>query len=255
MTTPFLQGGMLSVNPATDEEELVLIPADKEKSMGRSVDEKVNKHFKLPVDPLMQERIDKIGEKLAAGTDRRDIVYRFRVLKDEKEDSYNAFAAPGGYVYIFSDLVEVLEDDDKIAGVLAHEMAHIEARHSIKRLQGSLGVAALILLGSQMNTGEGSAAALGPAIGQLMAAYSRQDEEQADELSVKYMERAGYDPEGTVGSLEKLKELRKKGKRMKYSFNKSHPYISERIAYLEKLIRGQADFDSYINTASKDNML
>ena len=130
-------------------------------------------------------------------------------------------------------------------------MSHIEAKHSVKRMQGSIGVTLLMLLTTQMKT-ENTNVSLGAAIGQLMAAYSRKDEKQADKLSIKYMERAGYDPSGTIGALEKLKELRRKAPRMKYFFNKSHPYISERIAYLKGIIMGGTDFDSYINLASDE---
>ena len=122
---PFLTGSVMSINPATDEEEIVLISSVKEKNMGKKIAIKIRKHFDLPVDPLVQERVEKIGKKLAPGADRKDLIYRFTVLDHEKDDFYNAFAAPGGYVYIFDDLVEVLETDDNIAAVLAHEMGHI----------------------------------------------------------------------------------------------------------------------------------
>ncbi len=257
LVQPFLLGGIMSVNPATDEEELIFIPPEKERNMGRKINKKVHERFDGSVDPLMQERIERIGEKLAAGSDRKDMVYRFAVLKDDeaKEESYNAFAVPGGYIYIFSDLVGKLKADDNIAGVLAHEMSHIEAKHSVKRLQGSIGVTALMLLGTQMKVEEGSGASLNAAIGHLMASYSRQDERQADELSVKYMRRAGFDPNGTVGALEVLRAIRKKAPRMKYSFLKSHPYNSERVAYLKNFIKGYADFDSYINIVSEPDKM
>ncbi|MFH1665715.1 MAG: M48 family metalloprotease [Candidatus Omnitrophota bacterium] len=246
---PFLSGGVASFNPATGEEEIVLVPVEKERNMGRNIDKKVKKHYSLPADPLMQERVEKIGERLSVVTDRRDMIYRFTVLNDDEEENYNAFAAPGGYVYIFEDLVELLETDDNIAAVLAHEMGHVEARHSMKRLQGNIGVTALMLAGGQMHKEEGTYAAASKAIGQLISAYSRQDEKQADELSVKYLERAGFDPNGAIGALVKLKELRKKGKIMKYSAYKSHPYLSSRLAYLNKSTKGYTDFDSYINQA------
>ena len=247
----------MTVNPATDEEEMIFIPAAKERSMGRIINEKVCKHYDMPVDPLMQERIEKIGEKVASGTDRRDIVYRFRVLKGKegekrKEKNYNAFAVPGGYIYVFSDLVEELKDEKKIAGVLAHEMSHVEAKHSVKRMQGNIGVTLLMLLGTQMQV-EQTNVSLGAAIGHLMAAYSRQDEKQADELSVKYMKRAGYDPGGTIGALETLRELRSKAPRMKYFFGKSHPYVSERIAHLKGVVAGGTSFESYINLVNDED--
>jgi predicted Zn-dependent protease len=250
LSIPFLMGAGMALNPATEEEELIFVSTSKEKGMGRNIDKQVKKHYELEVDPLVQERIEKIGAKLAQGTDRRDVIYYFTVLNHEKDDFYNAFAAPGGYIYIFDDLVDVMETDDKIAAVLAHEMGHIEARHSIKRLQGSLGTTLLMILGSQMKTDGKSFRAANMAIGKLMMAYSRHDEFQADELSIKYMERAGFDPNGTVQSLKTLKKLRKKAPPMKYASYKSHPYLSERIAHLKNAIRGYTDFDSYINIIS-----
>jgi len=245
--------GVMSYNPATEEEELILIPAVKEKNMGRNIHKQVLEKFDLPVDPLMQERIEKIGKKLAKGTDRRDLVYRFTVLNHEKDEFYNAFAVPGGYIYIFDDMVEMLGTDDKVAAVLAHEMGHIEAKHSVKRLQGSLGVTALMLLGAQMRTDRKTLNTANSAIGHLMSAYSRHDEFQADELSIRYMERAWYDTNGALQALETLKKLRKKGPRMRYVVYRSHPYVSERMANLKKVINGQVDFDSYINiTSDKD---
>ena len=252
---PFLTGGIMSINPATEEEELILIPAVKERNMGRKLDEQVREHFDLPVDPLTQKRVEEIGAKLALGTDRRDVVYRVTVLNHAKDDFYNAFAAPGGYIYIFDDLVEALETDDNVAAVLAHEMGHVEARHSVKRFQGNMAITALMLLGAHIQKEKGTSAKANMAIGQLMAAYSRHDEREADELSVKYTRLAGFDPEGTVRSMEKLKALRKKAPRMRYSFYKSHPYLSERISYLKKFIKGYTDFDSYINLPSKEDEL
>ena len=241
---PFLAGG---INPATEEEEMIFISVSKEKNMGRNIDEQIKKHYKEPVDPLAQKRIEEIGKRLAEGTDRKNIIYYFAVLGDEKEDNFNAFAVPGGYIYMFDDMVEKLKTDDKIAAVLAHEMGHVEAKHSIKRLQGSLAASLLMLLGTQMKTAQGDFKAANKAIGHLMMSYSRHDERQADELSVKYLKKAGLDPNGAIGALKTLKKIRKKGRLLKYSPYRSHPYLSERIAHLRRTIKGYTDFDSYIN--------
>jgi predicted Zn-dependent protease len=246
--------GFMKINAATEEEELIFIPTQKEVNMGRKFHKQVKKHFDLPVDPLMQKRIENIGRKLALNSDRKDLVYHFNVLAYEEEGMYNAFAAPGGYIYIFEDLVEELGSDDSVAAVLAHEMAHVEAKHSVKRMQGSLGLTALMLAGSQVrNKKRGTASSMYEALGQLMSAYSRSDERQADRLSIKYMERAGYDKQGVIDSLRTLRELRKQGPEMVYSEQKSHPYISERMAYLEKGVEGEMDFDAYINMVSEDD--
>jgi len=255
VSIPFIVGAFFSVNPATNEEELVLVPAVKERKMGRNFDEAVKKHFKLPVDPLVQSRVRELGEKLAKHADRKELVYRFKVLSDKREKNYNAFAAPGGYVYIFDDLVELLDADDNIAAVLAHEIGHIEAKHSVKRMQGSLAATLLVLASGQAQKEKGTHAATNMAIGQLLSAYSRHDERQADELSVKYMRRAGFNTDGILGALEKLRTERQKGPRMAYFTFKSHPYLSERMAYVKTHINGYTDFDSYINLVSNEEII
>ncbi|MGD2278543.1 MAG: M48 family metallopeptidase [Candidatus Omnitrophota bacterium] len=252
---PFLTGGIMTFNPATEEEELIFVSTTKEKNMGRNIHKQVKKHYTEPADPLLQERIEKIGAKLAAVADRKTVVYRFTVLNDKKDKNYNAFAAPGGYIYIFDDLVEVMKTDDRIAAILAHEIGHVEAKHSIKRLQGSLGAQLLMILGSRMQTDQKSFRAVNAAVGQLMSAYSRHDERQADELSVRYLEKAGYDKRGALRALQTMKKLRKKAPRARYSYFRTHPYISERIAYLKKVIKGHMDFDTYINIVSEKDEL
>lgn len=240
-----------SFNPSIEEEDIIFIPTEKEKNMGRSIDAQVRETYCLPVDPIMEERVEGIGERLARVADRKDVVYRFAVLKGEEKDNYNAFALPGGYIYIFSDLVDALKTDDKIAGVLAHEMGHIEARHPVKRLQGSIGATALMVLTTQMPAEAKTKNEANAALGQLLAAYSRHDERQADELSVKYLKEAGFDPRGSLEALKTLQALRKKGPRVKYSSYRSHPYVSERLSDIKKDIKGHADFDAYINTTTR----
>lgn len=235
------------IEPVPEEPGMVFISTQREVNMGRKIDRKVRERFDDPVDPLMRKRVKEIGVKLAEHTDRRDVVYYFELLNVADEDVYNAFAAPGGYIYIFQDMANALETDDRIAAVLAHEMGHVEARHSIKRLQGSIGATALMLLGSQMASDRGTQARANTAIGQLMAAYSREDEKEADELSVRYLEKAGYDPQASVEVLEWLRDKRMEGPRRRHTFSRSHPYLSQRIAHLKSHIQGHMDFDSYIN--------
>jgi predicted Zn-dependent protease len=239
-----------SFNPSTEEEDIIFIPTEKEKNMGRSIDKQVMEQFDLPVDPLVQERIENIGKQLSSVADRKDLVYRFTVIKGKKPNNYNAFAVPGGYIYIFDDLVEKLETDDRVAGVLAHEMGHVEARHPMKRMQGAVGATALLVLTTISPADGQTKAKANAAIGQLMAAYSRHDERQSDALSVKYLKESGFDPNGAVEALEVLQGLMKRSPRMRYSFYKSHPYLSERIADLMGEVKGHADFEAYINVSS-----
>ena len=238
---------------AISGKDIIPISTEKEKRMGESIAREVEKKFDEVDDPLVQKRFEDIGRRLAGICDRQDLIYRFKVLKAKgnKEKYYNAFALPGGYVYIFDALTEVLKTDDKIAAVTAHEIGHISSRHSVERLRSSLGVNVLMILALAVARDGRTVAEANQALAQLMMAYSREDEFEADRLSVKYVKKAGFNAEGVLESLLTLRELRKKGREMRYTFYKSHPYLSERIAAARTEIKGYTDFDSYINLPEK----
>ncbi len=236
--------------PRSIMDDIMPISSEKEKAIGRSVAEQVEKQYKEVDDPLVQKRFEELGKRLVPVCDRQELVYHFKVLKageGEKENYYNAFALPGGYIYMFEPLMELMETDDKIAAVIAHELGHINARHSVKRLQGSLGVNALMLLSAVVSRDGRTVAEVNEAIGQLMMAYSREDEFEADRLSVKYTGKAGFNPQGVQDSLLTLKAWRKEGRERRYTDYKSHPYLSERISKARTGMHGHTDFDSYIN--------
>ena len=239
-------------------DDFIYISPEKEKKMGQAISKQVEKQYDAVEDPFVQERFDEIGQKVAAVCDRQEFVYHFKVLKageGPEENYYNAFALPGGYVYMFDKLMEELGTDDKIAAVVAHEIGHICGKHVVRRLQGSLGASALMLLAMVTANDPRSVGEANQAIGQLMMAYSREDEFEADKLSVKYLKDAGFNPEGVVQSLYTLKELRKDGREMRYRFYKSHPYLSERISAVRTEIKGYMDFDSYINIPADGEVL
>lgn len=235
---------------AMDMDDIVPISAEKEARVGASVAKQVEAQFQQTDDPLVQKRFEDIGNRLAEVCDRKVFVYRFKVLKGRegnKEESLNAFALPGGYVYIFDTLMEELGTDDKIAAVTAHEIGHICARHAVKRMQGSLGANVLMILAVVAAQDGRNVGYANEAINQLMLSYSREDELEADRLSVKYLKEADFDPNGVLQSLLMMKGLRKKGSERRYAYYKTHPYLSERIAHAKSEIRGYTDFDSYIN--------
>ncbi len=245
----FLCSGFIDkkYNPATKKDDLIFISDDSERAIGAKMSEQVEKTYKESDDSLICARVEKIGERLAAVADRPELRYRFKVLKADEPDNYNAFALPGGYVYIFDALVNKLDTDDEIAAVLAHELGHVAARHSIKKLQSAIGMNALMLLSVGMSRDSKTINDTNYALNQLMVAYSREAEEEADKLSVEYLRLAGYNANAVIEALEFMQYARKKGKLMKYTFFRTHPYISERIARARKEILGYEDFDSYIN--------
>jgi len=237
-------------NRATKEDEFILVSTDHEVRMGTSITVNVEKRFGLAQDPLLQKRINDIGQKIARICDRQDISYHFKVLvgKDLKpEQKFNAFALPGGYIYLFEEIVDKLETDNQIAAVIAHEIGHITAKHSVKRLQGSLGAMALQLLTSRMETDAESRRRSRSAINLLMLSYSREDEFMADKLGVKYMKLSGYEPEASVKVIEKMIEMQRKGPMRRYTSYRTHPYLVERKAMVKKEIYGQMEFVDFIN--------
>lgn len=233
------------------EEDVVFMSTDGEVNLGDSLAKSVEKKFQLVKDEAVQKRADEIGQKIAAICDRKDIIYRFRVIdlkdgdRDEDKPVINAFALPGGYVYVFKDLYDKAENDDELAGVIAHETGHIVARHSAKRMQAAFGANLLMIIASQTSTQNAGKAYA--AINSLMQSYGREDETFADKLAVKYTRKAGYNPEGVVSFLQKLMELQKKEPLRPYISERSHPYLSIRISNAKQEVTGKMDFDDYIN--------
>jgi predicted Zn-dependent protease len=224
----FLISGCVTIyNPATERNETLFIDTASEVSLGQDMDQQLAKQLKILNDPQMQYRLDSIGAKLAAYSDRQDLIYHFKIVKDKQ---LNAFAIPGGFVYVNSGLMQTANDAE-LAGVLGHEIGHIAARHSAKKLQTVMGYQLIMnIVTGQGTTGQ----AIDIVFNLVNLGYSRQDEFLADKLAVRYVRRAGLSPLGIVTFFEKLKaEAEKKGSGAKLVFLSSHPPIEERITRVE----------------------
>lgn len=233
-------------NAATGKEDLMFISTEKEISMGRGIAESIEKNpqIKLDPDPLMTERVANIGAKIASVSDRKEVNYTFRVFD---EDEVNAFALPGGYIYVYKGLVDRVESDDELASVLAHEMAHVVARHSVKRLQGGLGYTLMQVLMVFSGTTTQDFGKINAAFGQLIMSYSREDEALADRMAVRYLKRAGYDPMAMISFLKKLQQVNKEEPIRPYRNYRSHPYVADRIRMIKQHLTGEIDFSDYMN--------
>lgn len=239
-----LHGGCASsyFNLATQREEWVLYSSEQEVNMGRKISKRLEDHFKPFEDQTAQDRIDAIGQRLVRVCDRKEILYTFKVL-DLKE--VNAVSLPGGFVYVNRGLLEKVGSDDELAGVLAHEVGHIAARHAVKRLQASMGYSLLQALAIGTKN---PAAARGTqvAVTQIFLAYARGDELLADRLAVRTLKRAGYDPYAMVQFLKKLRDIHKE-KLPPMNYLRTHPYLSDRIRVVHEEIEGKMRFEDYIN--------
>ena len=233
-------------NLATHREEYYMISTDKEIRMGEAVARKIEEKFIVVEGVDENARVERVLDKIAAVCDRRDLVYFIKVIEDEKEpDILNAASLPGGFIFVFKGVLDAARTDDELAGVIAHEVAHISARHGVKRLQGAYGALIAQVLSTQANGP--LAAGVDLALNSLFSAYSQQDEFEADRLSIKYMRKAGYDPGGMVVFLKKLKADHEKGRLRMFSYWKTHPFISKRISAANQEITGTLEFKDYLN--------
>ncbi|MFH0877744.1 MAG: Maf and M48 domain-containing protein [Candidatus Omnitrophota bacterium] len=243
-----LVGCATEFNVATNRQDLMMYSSDQEVSIGDSVSRQIEKNYQVIHDPEMNERLQHIGKKIAAVCDRQELLYRFRVIEDEKdEDLVNAVSLPGGYIYVFKNLMKVADRDDELAGVLGHEIGHVVARHSIKRLQAIWGYNLLSVFSMAAKSPEFTQGAQLAYIHLLMG-YSREDEILADKLGARYTKRAGYDPHAMVDFLEKLKKRHKKEPPQKLSYFRTHPYTGERVRAVKEEIGDKITFDDFINS-------
>ncbi len=239
----FFSGCVTEYDRALGREELILIDDRAEVRMGRSLAEKVERKFGLLEDDLVQQRIDRIGQKIAVVCERRDITYHFKVLKEE---DVNAVSLPGGYIYVNKGLIDMADTDDELAYVLGHEVGHVVVKHSVKRLQGVLGYSILRILLSRSREARKVGRAADIAFAQLMLGYSRKDELLADSLGIRYAQKAGYDPNQAVTFLKKLREVERKKPARPPNYIRTHPAISSRIEAVKVEISGKISFEDYI---------
>lgn len=239
-----------NLNLATQRQEYTFTSTDREVEQGRKLALRVAKELPLAADEALQQRVRTIGGRLAAVCDRRELVYQFAVVQDE---DVNAFSLPGGYVFINEGLIKKAANDDELAAVIAHEIAHIAARHAIKRLETGLGLqlAQLATLAAKQ-----SALVQGTGLGIQAArlAYAREDELEADRLGAKYLKSAGFDPKAMLAFLDKLHAV--EGKDSHYmprgivrpQYALTHPYVPERMRAVKEALFGVADYIDYLNS-------
>ncbi len=243
-----LGGCATEFNVATKRQDLMVYSTDQEVKMGRSLSAQIEKHYTVIQDPELNDRLDQVAQRVTAVCDRKELLYRFGIIEDEEDkDMVNAVSLPGGYIYVFKNLMKTAETDDELAAVVAHEVAHVVARHSIKRLQAIWGYNALTLLAVGAGDPE-LASGVQQAYLHLLMGYSQEDELTADQIGARYTKEAGYDPEAMITFLEKLRQIDKKESPRSYTYWRTHPYVSSRIRTTKQEIGEQISFEDYINT-------
>ena len=218
-----------SVNPVTGKKELSLISNQQEIQMGQEAAPQFEQEFGGKVDnSSLQQYVNTVGQRVASRSDRTDMPYEFAVLNS---DVPNAFALPGGKIFITAGLMSAMQNERELAAVLGHEIGHVAYKHSVKGLQRQLGAQVFIdvvgaVVGADKKEAAQAAAKVSGAM--LNLRYSRTDEYQADSIGIVYMQRAGYNPWGMVQMLTVLNNLGQSESSFKEMFQ-THPMTTKRV--------------------------
>jgi predicted Zn-dependent protease len=219
-----------AVNPATGDKDLMLFSPEDDIRMGMSYAPEVEKELGGRIaDENLQEYVNKVGQKIARVCQRPDIAYHFTAVE---EPMVNAFALPGGYIFITRGLLEKLDSEAQMAAILAHEVGHVVARDTLAAISRQIGMTGLVAAASV--SGSGDVAAASYFISTFLSLqYSRDDEKDADMSGLGYMIQAGYDPNGMLATMHTLAQLQTV---RPIEFFSTHPNPENRIIYLEERI-------------------
>jgi predicted Zn-dependent protease len=225
---------------------------EREMALGKGLAQEVERSAKLVDDPVVSEYINRVGQNLVRNSDAR-VPFTIKVIDS---DAVNAFALPGGFFYVNSGLILRAESEAELSGVMAHEIAHVAARHSTKReTKGQLTQLAtipLILLGPGGWAGYGIYQGLNFAIPLSFLKFSRNDEREADFLGLQYMYKTGYDPNAFVTFFEKVQAEEKRRPGTVPTVFNTHPPTPDRVENVQKEIATILPArDQYIVTTSE----
>jgi predicted Zn-dependent protease len=224
-----------ATNPVTGRQEIVLMSPEREANVGKQAAAEVAQTIGLVDDPDLVAYVRQVGTRVAAHSPRKDVPFQFAIANMPET---NAFALPGGYIYVSRGLLALARSEEEIANVLAHEVGHVAARHAAQRETRALGVGLLSILGTVAAGAVGGQAAAGAAsqLGQLagaglIASYGRDQERQADEVGQTMVRAAGLDPIGMATFLDALdREVTLRlGQPRRPTFLDSHPATPERV--------------------------
>jgi len=228
-------------NPVTHRREAKLISEEAERRIGQESQSRLIEEYGEFKSPVMREYVAALGNKLAAVSDRARLPFEFTILDT---DMINAFAVPGGYIFVTRGLLEELTAEAELAAVLGHEIAHVCAWHSVNMIEKQMGYGTLAALGAIV-----SGIQLGPEAMVMVAqtadlftslyllGYSRDYELEADRVGLRYAISAGYDPRSAITFFEKLRELEKQEGEDKWEpYLRSHPPTEDRIKQADAYI-------------------
>lgn len=224
-----------ATNPVSGQREFSLMSEAQEIAIGQQADEEIRREMGVYDDPALQRYVQDIGMRLAKVSERPHLPWHFAIVDSP---AVNAFALPGGYIYVTRGLMAYLHTEAELAAVIGHEIGHVTARHSARRYSQSTAATLGLVLGSVFFPEIAPYAdAAGTGLGLLFLKYSRDDEIQADRLGAGYIAREGWKPGGMQGVLQTLGRLDDATDRRGIpNWLSTHPQPADRVARAEDLV-------------------
>jgi metalloendopeptidase OMA1, mitochondrial len=224
--------------PLTNRSQFMMVSPDQEMALGATEAKKIIETSKISTDKKLQDRVKRIGEKIAAVSGRSDFAWEFTVIQD---DTPNAFCLPGGKVFFYTGILKITENDDQIATVMGHEIAHALARHGAERMSmqtasnvGAQVLAAALDIPVEYQNLYSQAYGVTSQVG-LILPYSRKFENEADQIGVYLMWKAGYNPAQALKFWQNMERMSSGGQKPP-AFLSTHPADSERIKAIREYI-------------------
>lgn len=216
--------------PVTGRQQLIVLPESQDAQLGLDAYQQILSESKISSDPVLNRRIQEVGRRIAAASPHPEWDWQFTLIEN---DEPNAFALPGGKVGVNTGLFQVAKNDDQLAAVIGHEVAHAIARHGAERMSQQIllqtGLAGLGIAGGQ---GYAQLAAQAATLAVVLP-YSRTQESEADQIGLVYMAEAGYDPRQAV---ELWRNFESFGGARQPEFLSTHPAPGSRIENLQALL-------------------
>jgi beta-barrel assembly-enhancing protease len=232
------RAGVLALGAVAATSGCATVSTQQEVALGADYSRQINQQLPLINDASTVNYINQLGRRIAAANDPRGLRYTFYVVNS---DQINAFAVPGGYIYVNRGVIERAANESELAGVLAHEIGHVVERHSIEQLQRAQGANALltILYGAVLRRNPGTVERAGVQLGgqAVFAGYSRDAEREADRDAIAFLVRVGLSPRGLPTFFEKLLAERQRNPGRVAQWFATHPTTEERISNTQALIQ------------------
>lgn len=217
------------------------VTTQQEVQLGADYSRQINRQLPLVRDGAANQYINNLGTRVARAADPRGIPYTFYIVNSAQ---VNAFAIPGGHIYINRGLIERSANESQLAGVLAHEVGHVVERHGIEQMQraNNANTALSVVYGVLLGRNPGTLEQVGIQAGgtAVFASYGRNAEREADAVAIGYMMRAGFNPQGIVGMFQILLSERQRNPSRVEQWFSTHPLTEERVANTQAAIRATA---------------